>query len=53
MQLNLQLHAPSSYSYNKAFYYSYIAAVLCVVIGQLYMQINATITQSADNSVIC
>ena len=31
--------------------YLYIAVVLCVVIGQL--QINATITQSADNSVIC
>ena len=40
----------------------YIAVVLCIVIGQYCMQINATITQSADNwisywladnSVIC
>ena len=27
----------------------YIAVVLCIVIGQYCMQINATITQSADN----
>ena len=31
---------------------SYIAVVLCLVIGQLHVD-NAFITQSADNSFIC